>query len=199
MDERVCELRVRFKRLPMNAMMGVDRQNELVMRVQPDESLYMITSAKEPDITAEQVRKPVVMDMTYAAQFHPDLTLTLTLTRYASQFKGAYVGDAYERMFLNAALGDQALFVSAAELVEAWRIFTPLLHQIDEQRPQPVVHPFGALPHGYVEWAKQRGIEVEETWHEYVIANGDRVEEITRFFHELDKNNSGALHHRELT
>ena len=24
----------------------------------------------------------------------------------------------------------QALFVSAAELVEAWRIFTPLLHQI---------------------------------------------------------------------
>ena len=77
----MCELRVRFKRLPMNAMMGVDSQNELVMRVQPDESLYMITSAKEPDITAEQVRKPVVMDMTYAAHFHPDLTLTLTLTR----------------------------------------------------------------------------------------------------------------------
>ena len=48
MDERVCELRVRFKRLPMNAMMGVDSQNELVMRVQPDESIYMITSAKEP-------------------------------------------------------------------------------------------------------------------------------------------------------
>ena len=58
------------------------------------------------------------------------------------------MGDAYERMFLNAALGNQALFVSAAELVEAWRIFTPLLHQIDEQRPQPVAHPFGALPHG---------------------------------------------------
>ena len=114
MDERVCELRVRFKRLPTNAMMGVDSQNELVMRVQPDESIYMITAAKEPDITAEQVRKPVVMDMTYATQFHPDLTLTLALplplplTRYATQFKGAYVGDAYERMFLNAALGDQA-------------------------------------------------------------------------------------------
>merc|ERR1712224_191455 len=75
-------------------------------------------------------------------------------------------------------------FVSAAELVEAWRIFTPLLHQIDEQRPQPVVHPFGALPHGYVEWAKQRGIEVEETWHEYVIAN--------------DKNNSGTLNYEEV-
>ena len=88
----------------------------------------------------------------------------------------------------------QALFVSAAELVEAWRIFTPLLHQIDEQRPQPTLHAFGSLPPGYVAWAKQRGIEMQSTWHEYVIANGDRVEEITRVFAELDKDNSGALH-----
>ena len=35
--------------------------------------------------------------------------------------------------FLNAARGDGSLFVSSAELTEAWRIFTPLLHQIDEQ------------------------------------------------------------------
>ena len=144
MDERVCELRVRFKTTPTNLMMGVEQQNELVMRVQPDEAVYMITVAKEPGITAEQVRKPTVMDMTYA-----------------TQFKGAYVGDAYERMFLNCARGDQALFVSAAELVEAWRIFTPLLHQIDERKPQPVVHPFGMLPDGYVEWAiKEHAIDV---------------------------------------
>ena len=54
--------------------------------------------------------------------------------------------------FLNAARGDQSLFVSAAELVEAWRIFTPLLHAIDDKKPQPVFHPFGALPEGYVSW-----------------------------------------------
>jgi len=182
MDERVCELRVRFKRLPTNTMMGVDSQNELVMRVQPDESIYMITSAKEPGITAEQLRKPVVMDMSYA-----------------TQFKGAYVGDAYERMFLNAARGDQALFVSAAELVEAWRIFTPLLHQIDEQRPQPTLHAFGSLPAGYVDWAKQRGIEILPTWQEYVVSKGDRVEEIMRVFAELDKDNSGTLNYEEVT
>ena len=64
---------------------------------------WQVTVAKEPGITAEQVRKPAVMDMTYS-----------------TQFQRAYVGDAYERMFLNAARGDQALFVSAAELVEAW-------------------------------------------------------------------------------
>ena len=50
----------------------------------------------------------------------------------------------------------QALFVSAAELVEAWRIFTPLLHQIDEQKPLPVAHPFGALPQGCVACAYMR-------------------------------------------
>ena len=59
-------------------------------RWQPDEAVYLVTVAKEPGITADQVRKPVVMDMTFA-----------------SQFEGAYIGDAYERMFLNCARGDQ--------------------------------------------------------------------------------------------
>ena len=33
-----------------------EHRNELVMRVQPDEALYMLTVAKEPGITTEQVR-----------------------------------------------------------------------------------------------------------------------------------------------
>ena len=44
--------------------------------------------------------------------------------RLAHHFPTAYLGDAYERMILNAARGDQSLFVSAAELIEAWRIVT---------------------------------------------------------------------------
>jgi hypothetical protein len=69
--------------------------------------------------------------------------------------------DAYERMLLNAARGDQALSVSAAELTEAWRIFTPMLHRIDEARPQPVVHAFGEpWPAGYDAWAAANGIDV---------------------------------------
>ena len=142
----------------------------------------MITQAKEPGITAEQHRRPVVMDMSYA-----------------SQFEGAYVGDAYERMFLNAARGDQALFVSAAELVEAWRIFTPLLHQIDELRPPPALHPFGALPEGYVSWAKHHGVEIHPTWQEYVVAHGSKIEQMTKVFHELDRDGSGALSFAEVT
>jgi len=182
MEERVCELRIRFKQNAVNKMMGVDERNEIVLRVQPDESLYMLTVAKEPGITAEQVRKPVVMDM-----------------NYANQFEDAYLGDAYERMFLNTALGDQALFVSSPELVEAWRIFTPLLHEIDEKKPQPVVHGFGVLPKGYKEFAASHGVTMRPSWHEFVALNADSIEDLTEIFHECDKNNSGALTYDEVT
>ena len=80
-------------------MMGVDSANELVLRVQPDEALYMVAVAKTPGIAAgvgpEERRTPIAMGLRYATQFGD-----------GSPFKS---GDAYERMLLNAARGDQAL------------------------------------------------------------------------------------------
>merc|ERR1712048_570108 len=181
MDERVCELRIRFKKQAINKMMGVDDQNELVLRVQPDEAVYMCTVSKEPGITAEQIRKPVVINLDYS-----------------DQFAEAYVGDAYERMFLNTARGDQALFVSAPELVEAWRIFTPLLHQIDEQKPKPVLHPFGILPEGYHDFAANHGVHLRPTWHEYVSMNGNNIELMKKVFNELDTAKVGTLGYKEV-
>ena len=75
------------------------------MRIQPDEALYLKTFSKEPGLGS--VTKPTVMDM-----------------KYSTAFEGSYVGDAYERMFFNAARGDGSLFVGEDELIEAWRIFT---------------------------------------------------------------------------
>lgn len=181
MDERLCELRIRFKLNAANKMLGVDENNELVMRVQPDEALYMCTVAKEPGITAEQFRKPAVIDMAYS-----------------KQFAGSYLGDAYERMFLNTARGDQALFVSAPELVEAWRIFTPLLDQIDEIKPPPVLHPFGVLPKGYSEFAKDHGIHHKPTWHEHVAMNGQNCDLMKAAFSFADKNGDGFLDYCEV-
>uniref|UniRef100_A0A7S2NSK0 glucose-6-phosphate dehydrogenase (NADP(+)) n=1 Tax=Haptolina brevifila TaxID=156173 RepID=A0A7S2NSK0_9EUKA len=144
LDERLCEVRMRMKprgqarRVALGAKADGSDANELVMRIQPDEALYMNMLCKEPGLG--QKVAPTRMDMTYA-----------------EQFKGSYAGDAYERMFLNAVRGDQSLFVSAAELTEAWRIFTPLLHAIDERQPQPVLYPFGVeSPAGYKEWVSTR-------------------------------------------
>ena len=121
LDERLCEVRIRYKQKPHNklihAMSGRKlRSNELVMRIQPNESLYMTMLSKEPSLNTMASKEPglnwvpkmTVMDMSYD-----------------KQFTDAYVGDAYERMFLNAALGDQSLFVSADELVEMWRTHLP--------------------------------------------------------------------------
>lgn len=181
MDERVCEFRVRFRPLSCNSMLGVDARNELVMRVQPNEAIYLAMVGKEPGITSEQVRKPVVLDMTYA-----------------SQFGTAYAGDAYERMFLNAARGDQSLFVSAAELKEAWRIFTPLLHQIDARKPTPVVHPFGRMPAGYVKWAASHGVVTHEPWLEFLGLHTGLAERMTALFQALDANGDGYLDSSEV-
>lgn len=158
LDERLCELRIRFRPQAYNVQLfGAAARNELVMRVQPDEALYMVACAKAPGISAglatEERRTPVAMGLRYATQF--------------GDGRPFVSGDAYERMLLNAARGEQGLSVSSAELVEAWRIFTPLLHQIDAERPQPVLHPFGQLPDGYVEWAAAFGIDVpplEASW-----------------------------------
>ena len=115
-----------------------------------------------------------------------------------SQFRNGYVGDAYERMFLNAALGDQSLFVSADELTEMWRIFTPLLHQIDEQKPDVAIYPFGMVPDGWAEWAKARGAAPKATWQEFLALHSDQVEELRQVFVELDTDNKGRLEGPEI-
>jgi glucose-6-phosphate 1-dehydrogenase len=214
MDERVCELRVRYKPNRLSQLMSAGARgeaaaggggvgsvgsvgggiggggggggdeatcNELVMRVQPDEALYMLTVAKEPGLTTEQVRKQVVMDMTYA-----------------QQFADAYVGDAYERVLLAAGRGDHSLFVSAAELAESWRIFTPLLHTIEQRQPPPVVHPFGLLPQGFVAWAARLGVTIHPTWKEFVVTHAELIDEIVRVFSEMDTDNSGGLEANEV-
>ena len=46
--------------------------------------------------------------------------------------------DAYERLILDVFCGSQMHFVRSDELAEAWRIFTPLLHRIEQEKVQPV-------------------------------------------------------------
>ncbi|MCI4387662.1 hypothetical protein PGIGA_G00076800 [Pangasianodon gigas] len=52
--------------------------------------------------------------------------------------------DAYERLILDVFSGSQMHFVRSDELREAWRIFTPLLHQIESERTQPISYTYGS-------------------------------------------------------
>ena len=151
LDERLCEFRIRSLPQAYNKrLMGADASNELVMRVQPDEALYMIASAKTPGINAGLGNRDT----------RARLLRWACAMRRNSAMAHHLCPATRTRMLLNACRGDQALSVSAAELTEAWRIFTPLLQAIDAEKPQPVLHPFGFTPEGYVEWALRHGVDV---------------------------------------
>jgi glucose-6-phosphate 1-dehydrogenase len=67
----------------------------------------------------------------------------------------------YERILFDGCRGSKLLMVGAQELREAWRIFTPLLHQIDSEQPQPVNHDFQAeQPAGMEEFARLAGVKL---------------------------------------
>ena len=51
--------------------------------------------------------------------------------------------DAYERLILDVFIGSQIHFVRTDELAEAWRIFTPVLHQIEREKPKLISYQYG--------------------------------------------------------
>lgn len=59
--------------------------------------------------------------------------------------QGMKLPDAYERLILDVFCGSQINFVRIDELAEAWRIFTPVLHAIEAQKPKPVPYKYGRL------------------------------------------------------
>lgn len=112
LNERKAEIRIQFKDVPGDIFDGQCSRNELVIRVQPSEAIYMKISTKKPGMN-----------------FSPEQT-ELDLT-YNKRYQDLYMPEAYERLILDVFLGSQINFVRSDELVEAWRIFTPILKQIE--------------------------------------------------------------------
>lgn len=166
LDEKFCEVRIVFKPKP-NPLIAEGNKNEFVMRIQPNESIYMKASVKEPGLQSSSLQVPFAMT-------------------YSDAFQGNRARDAYERMFLNAARGDNSLFVGSEELVEAWRIFTPALRYIDQSKPEPELYPFGASsPAGYCEFAQKYKVKVTETWEEFLSVHAEDVDKLKTIFESL--------------
>jgi len=162
LNERLAEVRVTFKKQTYNSLLPGE-PNELVLRIQPDEGVYLRCINKQPGWSQAQT-VPVHMKMSYR-----------------DAFPVSYSAGAYERMLLNAAKGEQSLFVGAEELVEAWRVFTPLLDEIDSSRPQPVLYPFGSvMPEGLKDFAQARGVDVEDTPIRAVLADASPLRKTSK-------------------
>ncbi len=124
LNERKAEVRVQYEDVPGDIFGGAPIRNELVIRVQPGEAIYAKVMTKTPGMS-------FTMEET-------ELDLT-----YNTRYREARLPDAYERLLLDVFVGSQMHFVRTDELAEAWRIFTPLLHQMERERVKPLPYKYG--------------------------------------------------------
>jgi 6-phosphogluconate dehydrogenase (decarboxylating) len=127
LDEHKAEMRIQFKDAPAATYLFAGQdcpRNELVMRLQPGEAVYMKTNVKSPGFAAKPVQSE--LEVNYDTRFFANDTMVNP--------------DAYTRLILDVLQGKHAAFVRDDELRQAWRIFTPLLHQIDNDNIQPIIY-----------------------------------------------------------
>lgn len=121
LEEKKAEIRIQFKTPSDHLFSGVP-PNELVFRIQPNEAIYFKTMTKIPGLTNELIQSE--LDMSYKKRFAP-----------------GHNPDAYERLLLDVYRGDRNLFVRADELSAAWKVFTPVLHQLENEKIKPIIYP----------------------------------------------------------
>lgn len=63
---------------------------------------------------------------------------------YGKRYQDVKIPDAYESLILDCLRGDKSNFVRDDELSAAWKIFTPVLHEIDEKKVKPEPYAFGS-------------------------------------------------------
>jgi glucose-6-phosphate 1-dehydrogenase len=110
LPRRVTEIALVFKRAPHLPFSHTDTEelgnNQLVIRVQPDEGVTLKFGSKVPGSVMEV--RDVSMDFLYGEQFTE-----------ASP-------EAYERLLLDVLLGDATLFPRNAEVEASWAVIDPL-------------------------------------------------------------------------
>lgn len=113
---RVSEIAIIFKRPPGVLFTESSRfdiaPNTLVIQVQPDEGLNLITNSKIPGLQTRT--QPVKMHFRYATTF------------------GSNTPEAYERLILDALVGDGTLFIRGDETEASWKLITPILDHWQE-------------------------------------------------------------------
>jgi glucose-6-phosphate 1-dehydrogenase len=124
LNEQKTEVRIQFKDVTSGIFKDIPR-NELVIRVQPNESVYIKMNSKLPGLSMQTV--VTELDLTYRRRF--------------SDLK---IPEAYESLILDALKGDHSNFVRDDELDASWRIFSPLLHYLDDNKEIiPMEYPYG--------------------------------------------------------
>lgn len=145
LNQGKVEIRIQFKAVNHGVFKDSAR-NELVIRVQPDEAMYLKMNIKVPGV-ANNVSISE-LDLTYK-------------DRYSAGF---YIPEAYESLIKDALVDDHSNFVRDDELDISWALFTPLLEHLEsENGPSPILYPYGARsPVGMTNFMKSHGYIYED-------------------------------------
>ena len=125
MKKRATEITIQFKQPPLlifNRMGSTGpcsdiQPNLLTIRIQPDEGIALRFGAKVPT-SSEMAVCPVNMDFDYEAAF------------------GKSSANGYERLLLDAMLGDQTLFAHRDGVETNWALYTPILQAWAAKHPE---------------------------------------------------------------
>lgn len=121
LPKKVTEIAISFK-LPPQLLFRDQRQNGvspsvLALRIQPNEGTSLRFNVKVPG--TEMRIRPVVMDFRYGSSF------------------GTGTPEAYERLLLDAWIGDATLFIRSDEVDASWELLTPILEYWEHDAAPP--------------------------------------------------------------
>jgi glucose-6-phosphate 1-dehydrogenase len=127
---RVSEIVIELDRPPHTIFETASERyvdpNILSIRIQPDEGIHFRFQAKVPD--SGQETESVNMDFLYR-----------------TSFGGRELPDAYERLLLDAMLGDASLFTRADEVETAWSLVDPIIAAAEQPgAPRPSLYDMGS-------------------------------------------------------
>lgn len=127
LNERKTEVRLQLHATPKFIFEGNAEQmrNEMVIRLQPDEAIYLKFLLKKPGLDIQPTISELDLD-------------------YRRRYPGVVIPDAYSRLILECLRGDQQHFLRRDELRAAWAVFTPLLQEIDAGRLPVHQYAFGS-------------------------------------------------------
>ncbi len=127
MDAHVNEIhlhfRPRFRNLFEDTLPHLPG-NELIIRIQPDEAIFLRVLNKSPGL--KLTLESTTLDLRYNAKFPQTIP------------------DAYEILLLDAIEGDRSLFIRDDELAAAWDVFTPALQACEARGLRPDPYPRGS-------------------------------------------------------
>ncbi|KAJ8679283.1 hypothetical protein QAD02_015070 [Eretmocerus hayati] len=125
LDVNKTEVIIQYKGIENDIFNGQSNRNELIIRIGTTEALQVKLMSKIPGFSSNI--EEITMDFDYI-----------------NEYKDLKLPSAYEVLLLDMFHGNQMNFVREDELKEAWKIFTPILHEIEGKQIKPIDYKFGS-------------------------------------------------------